>query len=121
MLGFSAVLIAYDAAAATIAKVLTISYNSFLVLSLVIVFFMGVFAGRVAGSWLGILPVVVAAIVDATIGWYVAALIGPGYIPGWTMRQLLTLAVESVLLSTAIGCVGVWVGMAVAGARRGIF
>jgi hypothetical protein len=115
---FSIVIIAYDALTAGIAKVVGISYNSFLVLALVLFFFMGLFAGRKAGSWAGILPVAVAAAADATIGWYGAALIGPGYVPGWTLRVLVTLAIESAVVATVIGGVGVAIGLRVAGARH---
>jgi len=118
---FSIAIVAYDALSAGIALAVGISYNSFLVLALVLFFFMGVLAGRKARSWAGILPVIVGAIADATVGWYVAALIGPGYVPGWTMRDLITLAAESVALSTAIGALGVWIGLGVAGRRRQLF
>jgi hypothetical protein len=113
-LWFSAILVAYDVLAAFVAKALTISYNSFLVLALVLVFFMGVYAGRAARSWQGLVAIVVAACVEATAGWYLAALVGPGYVPGWTPRLLVAMAVESALLSTAIGCLGVWTGLRVA-------
>ena len=118
---FSVVIITYDALSAAIAKLVGVSYNSFLVLALLLFVFMGLLAGRKIRSWAGILPVVVAAVSDATIGWYIAALIGPGYVPGWTMRDLVTLAIESAALATAIGAVGVWVGLRVAGVRRGAF
>jgi hypothetical protein len=112
---FAATLIAYDALTAIVAKWLTISYNSFLVPALVILFFMGVYAGRKARSWAGILPVAIAALADATLGWYVAALIGPGFVPGWTPRELIVMASESAALSVAVGCAGVAVGLRVAG------
>jgi len=118
---FSIVIVAYDAVSAAIALAVGVSYNSFLVPALVLFFFMGVLAGRKARSWAGILPVAVAAVVDATAGWYLAALIGPGYVPGWTMRELITLAIESAALSAAVGAVGIWVGVGVAGRRRGLF
>jgi hypothetical protein len=117
---FSVVIIAYDALTAGIAKVVGISYNSFLVLGLVLFFFMGLFAGRKAGSWAGILPAAIAAIADATMGWYSAALIGPGYVPGWSMRVLVTLAIESAVVATIIGGIGVAIGLRVAGARHGV-
>jgi len=118
---FSIVIVAYDAIGAAIALAVGVSYNSFLVPALVLFFFMGLVAGRKARSWAGILPVVVAAVADATIGWYIAALIGPGYVPGWTMRDLITLGAESAALATAIGAVGIWFGLGVAGKRRGLF
>jgi hypothetical protein len=117
---FAAILVAYDAIAAVIARLLTISYDSFLVLSLVIVFFMGVYAGR-KKRWSGIAVVAIAVAIEATLGWYVASLIGPGYVPGWTMQWLVVMALEGALLATAIGTAGVWIGLGVAGARRGWF
>lgn len=116
---FSVIIVAYDAGTAAIAKAVGVSYNSFLVLALVLIFFMGIYAGRVVGSWAALLAVVVVAVADATIGWYVAAWIGPGYVPGWTTRVLISLAIQSVVVATAIGAVGVWIGLGVAGARRG--
>lgn len=115
---FCIIVVAYDAIAAVIARGLTISYNSFLIPGLVILFFMGVFSGRVARSWGGAFAVTVAAVADATLGWYVAALIGPGYVPGWTPRALIVMGIESALLSIAVGWCGVWIGIRVARARR---
>ncbi len=117
---FSAILIAYDALAALIARSITISYDSFAVLSLVVVFFMGIYAGRKL-AWRGIAVVAVASAIEATAGWYVASLIGPGYVPGWTMRALVVMAVEAALLSTVVGLAGVAIGLRVAGIRRRLF
>jgi|GEM_PF-5874601 len=117
---FSAILIAYDAVAAALAKWIVISYDSFVILPVVAIFFMGIYAGRKKRSWGGLAPIVIAALVEVTVGWYVAALIGPGYVPGWTMRQLVVLAVESALLFVAVGAAGVWIGLGVSGARRGL-
>jgi len=77
---------------------------------------MGIYAGRVVRSWAAVLPIAFAAVVDATVGWYLAAAIGPGYVPGWTMRDLITLAIESAVLATIVGAAGVRVGVGVAGA-----
>ena len=115
---FSIVLVAYDTLAALIASAVGVSYNSFLILALVLFFFAGLLAGRKMRSWRGLVPVAIAAGVEATAGWYVAWLIGPGYVPGWTVRALVVMAVESALVSICIGAVGVRIGLAVAGARR---
>jgi hypothetical protein len=118
---FSAIVVAFDAVSAAVAKSVSTSYDSFLVLALVIFFFIGVYAGRVMRSWSAVLPVAAAAAVGATFGWYVAALIGPGYVPGWTMRDLIALAIESTILSTVVGLGGVWIGLGVSGVRKGFF
>jgi hypothetical protein len=117
---FSIILVAYDAVAALAARGISVSYDSFSVLALVVIFFMGIYAGR-KKRWRAIAVVVIASAVEATAGWYVAALIGPGYVPGWTMRGLIVMAAQSALLSSAVGAVGVWIGVGVAGARRGLF
>ena len=106
---FTAILVLYDALTAAIAKAIGISFDSFLVLAWVLFLIMGVIAGRKYG-WFGMIPLVVAAALEATAGWYVAALIGPGYVPGWTTRTLVTLALERALLSSAIGAAGVFIG-----------
>lgn len=106
---FTAILIAYDALTAAIAKAIGISYDSFLVLAWVLFFFMGVIAGRKFG-WPGTIVILIVAMLEATAGWYVAAAIGPGYVPGWTTRMLVLLAFERALLSTAIGVAGVFIG-----------
>ncbi|MBV8281284.1 MAG: hypothetical protein JO347_04385 [Candidatus Eremiobacteraeota bacterium] len=118
---FSIVIVVYDAIAAIIARSVGVAYNSFLVLALVLFLFMGVYAGRRRGSWSAIVAVAIAAAADATLGWYVAAIVGPGYVPGWTVRGLIVMAVESVVLATAIGAAGVCVGLAVAGRRHEFF
>ena len=118
---FSLIFVAYDALAAALAKWIVISYDSFVVLPVVAAFFMGVYAGRKRRSWGGIVPVAIAAVVEVTLGWYVAAVIGPGYVPGWTMRDLTVLAAESAALIITVGAAGVWVGLGVSGVRRGLF
>jgi hypothetical protein len=117
---FSALFVIYDAFVALMARWIGIAYNSFLVPMFVLFFFLGIYAGRKKGSWVAITPIAIAAAVEATVGWYVAALIGPGYVPGWTMRALIVIAVESAALSTAVGAAGVAVGLRVARARRTI-
>jgi hypothetical protein len=106
---FTAIIIAYDALTATIARAVGVSYDSFLVIAWVLFFVMGVLAGRKFG-WPGLIVVALAAALDATLGWYIAAAIGPGYVPGWTVRMLVVLALERGLLSIAIAATGVFIG-----------
>ena len=115
---FSVVLVVYDALAALVARALAIAYDSFVVVALVLLFFMGIYAGRKQRSWFGMVPMASAACVEATLGWYVASLVGPGYVPGWTPRALIVMASEAMALSMLIGAIGVWVGLGVANARR---
>jgi hypothetical protein len=118
---FSIVLVAYDAIAAGIARAISVSYDSFLVPELFLIFFMGIYAGRKRRSWAAFVAIAIAAAVEATLGWYVAAGIGPGYVPGWTMRLLIVMAIEAAVLSAAIGVAGIAIGLRVGGVRRGLF
>jgi hypothetical protein len=118
---FSIALVAYDAIAAGAARAISVSYNSFLVPQLVLIFFMGILSGRKIRSWAALLPIAIAVTIEATLGWYVAALIGPGYVPGWTMRLLVVMAIESAVLSAAIGAAGISIGLRVGGVRRRLF
>ncbi len=57
--------------------------------------------------------IVIAVAIEATLGWYVAALIGPGYVPGWTVPVLILMGVEAAALALVIGAIGVAVGLRV--------
>jgi len=81
--------------------------------ALVVLFFMGIYSGRVARSWNGMIAIFIAVAVEATLGWYVAALIGPGYVPGWTVPVLILMGVEAAALALAIGAIGVAIGLRV--------
>src|SRR5581483_7666566 len=114
---FAAILILCDAVAALIALAVGISYDTFVVPALVVLFFMGIYAGRVGRSWSGMIAVAIAVAFETTLGWYVAALIGPGYVPGWTPSALIVMGVEAAALALLIGAIGVAVGLRVARAR----
>ncbi len=110
---FGAILIFCDAVSALIARAVGISYDTFIVPALVVLFFMGIYSGRVARSWNGMIAIFIAVAVEATLGWYVAALIGPGYVPGWTVPVLILMGVEAAALALAIGAIGVAIGLRV--------
>jgi len=111
---FAAILIVCDAISALIARAVGISYDTFIVPALVIIFFMGIYSGRVAGSWNGMIAVVLGVATEATLGWYLAALIGPGYVPGWRLPTLVVMGVEAAALALAVGAIGVAIGLRVA-------
>lgn len=110
---FGAILIVCDAVSALIARAVGISYDTFIVPALVIIFFMGIYSGRVARAWIGMIAVFIAVAIEATLGWYVAALVGPGYVPGWTVSMLILMGVEAAAVALVIGAIGVAVGMRV--------
>lgn len=110
---FAAILIVCDAISALIARAVGISYDTFIVPALVILFFMGIYSGRVARSWSGMVAVFIAVAFEATLGWYIAALIGPGYVPGWTVPALILMGVGAAALALALGAIGVAIGLRV--------
>lgn len=110
---FGAILIVCDAISALIARAVVISYDTFIVPALVILFFMGIYSGRVARSWNGTIAIFIAVAIEATLGWYLAALIGPGYVPGWTVPVLILMGVGAAALALIVGAIGVAVGVRV--------
>jgi hypothetical protein len=116
-LAFAAILIVCDVISAAIARAVGISYDTFIVPALVILFFMGVYSGRVARAWSGLTAVVIAVAIETTLGWYVASLIGPGYVPGWTVPALIVMGAQAAMLAIVVGAIGVAVGVRVSGAR----
>ena len=55
----------------------SIGAKPFIVPAMVILFFMGLYSRRVARSWSGMVAVFLAVAFEATLGWYIAALICP--------------------------------------------
>lgn len=108
---FSIVAVLYDALAALLAKAIGISYDSFVVPAVVLFVFMGVYAGRKSGDWSGFVPVLVAALVHATLGWYVAALVGPGRLPQWTTAEAAYVLVGGAFAPLIFGAAGVAAGI----------
>ncbi|HTX58169.1 MAG TPA: hypothetical protein VMH02_00735 [Verrucomicrobiae bacterium] len=104
---FSVVAVAYDALAAGIARALSISYDTFAILAFVLFFLMGLLAGRKAHAWTGVLPVAIAALVEATAGWYVAAAIGPGSVPGATREWIVYAGLAGAAYLIVAGAAGV--------------
>jgi hypothetical protein len=117
-LAFAAVIIAYDAAAAFLARLLTVGYTSLLLPGAVVLFLMGVYAGQRLKSWAALIPVASAAIVQWTVGWYVAGAIGGGVPVVWNAVAITGMVAGAFGVSIAIGAAGVWVGLGVAGARK---
>ena len=115
---FSAIVVAYDALAAAIAKGLVISYGSFVVPEAVLFVFMGIYAGRKMGGWNGFAPVLIAAIANGTLGWYVAALIGPGAMPPGQISTAAFQLASYILVPAVFGAAGVATGIRVNRTQR---
>jgi len=119
-IAFAAIILAYDVVAATAARLLWVTYESLLLPAAVLLLAMGLFAGRTVKSWRALSAIVVAAVAQSTLGWYVAALISTSFVVTWSFTSFLFTAFVSAIVSIVIGAIGIWVGLGVAGARREI-
>jgi hypothetical protein len=109
---FALIMLLFDAVTATISKIASINYGNFALLAIVVYVFLGIYGGRTLRSWRALISVAVAAIVEATLGWYVAALIGPGLPPvAATQLEMVFTGVVSVIVATLFGAMGVAVGL----------
>lgn len=108
---FGLILVAFDAAGAAIARVAAINYGHFALLGIVIYIGFGIYAGQRLRVGRALLAIAIAAAIDASLGAYAAALIGPGRpAPGTPTSAIVGLAVITGILSAAFGAVGVAVG-----------
>lgn len=110
---FSVVVVLFDIVCATIAKLASITYANFLILSFVLYVALGIFAGRKLRHWQrAMFAIAVAAVADATVGWYATWLIGPGSLPnGATFVEILTGVVFAVAGGLLFGAIGVALGI----------
>ncbi|HEY1655171.1 MAG TPA: hypothetical protein VGF86_08675, partial [Candidatus Tumulicola sp.] len=80
-------------------------------LGIVLYLAFGVYAGQRLRPGRAFVAIVVAAVIDATIGAYVAALIGPGRpAAGTPMQQIVAWSAITAALSALFGAIGVGVG-----------
>jgi hypothetical protein len=111
---FSVVMVLFDVAAASFAKATSVDYGQFVLLSSVLYVFAGILAGRFMRGWLALVPIIIAALVEAFLGGYLAALIGPGGRgPGVSDASFYGLAALCVLLNIVLGSAGIAVGIRV--------
>ncbi|HEY3675825.1 MAG TPA: hypothetical protein VGK84_07500 [Candidatus Tumulicola sp.] len=109
---YSIVFVLFDVAAAAFAKATSVDYGQFVLLSSVLYVFAGILAGRFMQSWLALVPIIIAALVEAFLGGYLAALIGPGGRgPGVSDLSFYGVAAFGVLLNILLGSAGIAVGV----------
>ncbi len=103
-----AIVLAFDAVASSIAKGLGFAYSSFMLPEFAMYVIIGYVLQRRAGFGAPtMVPVLVAACVESTLGWWLSIEIGVGRRPmdfGLTVFSALT----STLLFTALGALGMW-------------
>jgi len=101
----------FDAVAATIARGGG-AYRWFGILEILLYLAIGFMAARVTGTWRGGLgAVVIAALAEVTLGWYVSSLIGPGAVPaGTSLATIVSVGLIAILWNGIIGLVGALLG-----------
>jgi hypothetical protein len=116
---FSVVMVLFDVAAAAFAKATSVDYGQFVLLSVFLYIGAGILAGRKIRNWFAMFSIIIAAVVEALLGGYLAALIGPGaQAPGMSDAYYYGTAVFAVLLNVVMGAIGVAVGIRVGRAQR---
>lgn len=105
----------FDAAASVFSRAMAIPYGWFSFGSTIIAATVGLFAARaepVHRKRAAALAGVILGLTDATIGWAVSWLIGPGRVPGGLTPAVWCITAISV---TALNCGIAWIGGAVGG------
>jgi len=111
---FSAIAIAFDAVAACLARSFAINYGQFQILAVVLFAAYGVAAGQRLRWPRALVAVAIAVIVDATIGSFVASLIGAWISANQTGREAIGSTIIAALLCFVVAALGVAVGARVA-------
>lgn len=108
---FSAIMLAFDVAGAFVAHVLGIDFGNFVFVAALAYVFFGFYAGRILRSWRALVSIVIAAVVDATLGTYFSTNIDPGI--GASAVPEITAFGTAVYLAIALtlGAVGVATGV----------
>ncbi len=104
--------LAFDTIAALISKGGGLEYRWFGILEILLYVAIGFFGARATGTWRGGLGVVViAAIAETTLGWYIAALVGTGALPANTALPIIvSAALFAILWNGVCGLVGALIG-----------
>ncbi|MGA8532502.1 MAG: hypothetical protein WB615_00175 [Candidatus Tumulicola sp.] len=112
---FAVIVVAFDAIAAFVANAAGFNYGQFALISVVIYVALGIFAGQRLRRFRALTAIVIAALVDASLGSYVAASIGRDVptVHSSTM-EIVGAALLGALLNIAFGTIGVVVGARVA-------
>jgi hypothetical protein len=108
------IVLVFDTIASAISKATGIVYFDFIFPQIAMYLIMGFLLQRSAGLGApAMIPVFIAAIVEATIGWWISIEIGVGRHP--TSHIGLTIFSETtvVLFNTALGALGMWIGYGV--------
>ncbi|HEY8320281.1 MAG TPA: hypothetical protein VIG46_00625 [Candidatus Baltobacteraceae bacterium] len=102
----------FDTVAAAIAKGGGGAYRWFGILEIVLYLAIGFMGARATGTWRGGLGVVViAAVAEVTLGWYVSSLVGPGAVPaGTSLATIASVGLIAIVWNGIIGLAGALIG-----------
>ena len=104
-----AIVLAFDAVTASIAKGFGIPYSDFSIPEFAMYVAIGFVLQRRAGFGAPtMLPIVIAAFTESTLGWWLSIEIGAGRRPIDASLALFTVA-TAVLTFTAMGAAGMWI------------
>lgn len=104
-----AIVLAFDAVTASMARGLHFSYRNFVIPEFAMYAMIGYVLQRRAGFGTPtILPIVIAALVESTAGWWISIEIGAGQRAIDATLTLFTVA-TAVLTLTAMGAAGMWI------------
>lgn len=103
-----AIVLAFDAVASSVAKGIGFAYSSFMLPEFAMYVIIGYVLQRRAGFGSPtMIPVLLAAFVESTIGWWISIEIGVGRRPMDPSLMVFS-AAAATLLFTALGAVGMW-------------
>jgi hypothetical protein len=115
------IVLLFDTAASIISKAAHVAYFDFVVPQLAMYVIMGCVLQRTAGMGAPtIVPVLFAAFVEATIGWWISIAIGVGRPPTSHIGLTIFSTVTVVLLNVALGALGMWIAYALSRARHDV-
>ena len=104
------VVLLFDTLASISSKLLGLAYVWFSIPQLIMYFAMGfVFMRRLQSVSKLLIVIVIASVVEATLGWKISAEIGPGKLVGETPAGFIIDSVASIVTTTAVGLLGVWI------------
>ncbi len=117
-LAMAAIAVLFDATGAALAAGFHFNYGQFEILGVVLFVLMGIYAGRTLPFARALVALLIAAVAEATLGWYVAALIGPARPgPEITRTILVAYALFGVLVDFCSGAIGAYFGWRAARSR----
>jgi hypothetical protein len=115
----SIVVLLFNAAAAALARLWSVSFGDFVVPEAVMYFVIGLVLRRSGTGWLFIIATLFGiSALDSTVGRQIAIWIGPGRTPPTSMVVVVEAFVAAVLSTTLVGAIGAFFGGAIP-RRRG--